>query len=441
MSGEATNTQNMEASYNAQYAISTVREGYKQTEEGVIPEDWELVPLSQTAHRITRGASPRPIESPAWFDLSSSVGWVRISDLTRSGRFLSETAQKLSEAGIRRSRPVSAGSLIMSICATVGRPIETAIDVCIHDGFVVFEQPKVDQSFLYHLLVALEPTWSKRGQTGSQMNLNTRVVNGCLVPIPSSKEEQSAIANMLSEVDSLLEQLERLIAKKKAIKTATMQQLLTGRTRLPQFAFREDGKAKGYKVSDFGKIPEDWKIVELREVSQFINGRAFALHEWRKSGAPVIRLQNLTGRGEDYYYSNLQLPEKQYCHKGDLLFMWSATFGPIIWNGDKAIFHYHIWKIECKSGYMENFLYFLLSDMTEKLKSGSSSGGTMLHVTKGTMESTLAAFPGSEEQKAIAEVLSSMDEEIRSLEERLSKTRDIKQGMMQELLTGKTRLI
>jgi type I restriction enzyme S subunit len=65
----------------------------------------------------------------------------------------------------------------------------------------------------------------------------------------------------------------------------------------------------------------------------------------------------------------------------------------------------------------------------------------MLHVTKGTMESTLAAFPGSEEQKAIAEVLSSMDEEIRSLEERLSKTRDIKQGMMQELLTGKTRLI
>ena len=212
-----------------------LREGYKRTEVGVIPEDWTVLSLSQTANRITRGASPRPIDSPIWFDAQSSVGWVRISDVTRSKRYLLETTQKLSEAGIRRSRPVSSGSLIMSICATVGRPTETRIDTCIHDGFVVFDQPKVEQSFLYHVLAALEPTWSKHGQTGSQMNLNTGLINGCLVPVPSTKEEQRAIATALSDVDALLDGLDRLIAKKRDIKQAAMQQLLTGKTRLPGF--------------------------------------------------------------------------------------------------------------------------------------------------------------------------------------------------------------
>ena len=211
--------------------------------------------------------------------------------------------------------------------------------------------------------------------------------------------------------------------------------------RLPQFALHEDGSPKGYKPSELGDIPEDWEVVTLGTASSFINGRAYSLHEWENSGTPVIRLQNLTGRGDEYYYSNLQLPEKQYCKSGDLLFMWSATFGPVIWRGPKAIYHYHIWKIACEVGYGQSYLFYLLDDMTEKLKRSSSSGGTMLHVTKEKMESTKAAFPSYEEQTAIATILSDMDAEIQALEQRLGKTRQIKQGMMQELLTGKTRLI
>src|SRR5438874_10297149 len=114
-----------------------VRPGYKQTELGVIPEDWDAIPLSRTARRITRGASPRPIDSRVWFDNVSSIRWVRISDVTRSHRYLEETTQRLSAAGVRSSRLVRSGSLIMSICATVGRPIETRIASCIHDVFVV----------------------------------------------------------------------------------------------------------------------------------------------------------------------------------------------------------------------------------------------------------------------------------------------------------------
>ena len=120
----------------------------------------------------------------------------------------------------------------MSICATVGRPVITAIDTCIHDGFVVFDSPQADIRFLYYLLKSIEDTWSKHGQTGSQMNLNTPLINGTAVYLPSKKEEQAAIAVVLSEMDAELAVLEEKLAKARAIKQGMMQELLTGRIRL-----------------------------------------------------------------------------------------------------------------------------------------------------------------------------------------------------------------
>ena len=189
-----------------------MKSGYKQTDVGVIPTDWTTRTLGELSRSVTRGASPRPIDSPEWFDERSMIGWVRISDVTKSGRYLVETTQRLSDAGVRNSRFVPSGSLIMSICATVGRPIETRIDVCIHDGFVVFDRPAVDQSFLYYVLTELEPRWSSKGQTGSQMNLNTGLIKGTKIAIPSKEDEQRAIAAALSDVDALLAKLDQLIA-------------------------------------------------------------------------------------------------------------------------------------------------------------------------------------------------------------------------------------
>ncbi|PXW91895.1 type I restriction enzyme S subunit [Sphaerotilus hippei] len=193
-------------------------------------EEWSTETLGNLAE-IQRGASPRPIDSPVWFDTNSSVGWVRISDVTSSGMYLNETTQRLSQQGIKHSRPVERGSLIMSICATVGRPVITAIDVCIHDGFVVFDSPRADKHFLYHVLQWIEPAWAKHGQTGSQMNLNTGLIRNTPVPCPAL-EEQIAIASALSGMDTDLSALESRLAKTRAIKQGMMQELLTGRTRL-----------------------------------------------------------------------------------------------------------------------------------------------------------------------------------------------------------------
>jgi type I restriction enzyme, S subunit len=192
--------------------------------------EWEVKRLKELAH-IQRGASPRPIDSPIWFNNSSSIGWVRISDVTRSGMYLYETYQRLSPLGVQHSRPVARGSLIMSICATVGRPIITKIDVCIHDGFVVFNSLHVDQLFMYYVLKWIEPDWSKHGQTGSQMNLNTELINGTTARVPPLPE-QTAIATILSDVDAAIAALEQRRNKTRDLKQAMMQELLTGRIRL-----------------------------------------------------------------------------------------------------------------------------------------------------------------------------------------------------------------
>ena len=193
-------------------------------------EEWVVKRLGDVA-RIQRGASPRPIDSPVWFDQNSSVGWVRISDVTKSGMYLRETTQRLSPLGVQYSRPVARGSLIMSICATVGRPVITKIDVCIHDGFVVFDDLQADKLFIYYTLKWIEPNWSKHGQTGSQMNLNTGLITGTEVSLPPLPE-QTAIAAVLSDMDAELATLEHRLVKTRALKQGMMQELLTGRTRL-----------------------------------------------------------------------------------------------------------------------------------------------------------------------------------------------------------------
>jgi type I restriction enzyme S subunit len=192
--------------------------------------EWEVKALGEIA-KIVRGASPRPIEDPVWFDHNSPVGWVRISDVTKSGIYLEETTQKLSQQGIEHSRPVASGNLIMSICATVGRPIITRINVCIHDGFVVFENLKANQRFIYYILKAIEPKWSEHGQTGSQMNLNTALINGTIISLPDGAE-QTAIAKILSDMDTEIDASEAKLSKARQIKQGMMQELLTGKTRL-----------------------------------------------------------------------------------------------------------------------------------------------------------------------------------------------------------------
>ncbi|MGL2703282.1 restriction endonuclease subunit S [Helicobacter pylori] len=194
-------------------------------------QNWQRVRLGDIAE-IKRGASPRPIENPKWFCTNSNVGWVRISDISKNSRFLYKTAQKLSKKGIEKSRFVKQNSLIMSMCATIGKPIITKIDTCIHDGFVVFENPKIDLNYLYYFLCYIEKEWLESGQQGSQVNLNVDLIKNKEVFCPKDLNEQAAIANVLSDVDHEIISLKNKKRQFENIKKALNHDLMSAKIRV-----------------------------------------------------------------------------------------------------------------------------------------------------------------------------------------------------------------
>lgn len=259
-----------------------------------------------------------------------------------------------------------------------------------------------------------------------------------IIKFPENKSEQKKIAQILSTTDTVIEKTQAAIAKYKAIKQGMLNDLFTRGidTKSGKLRPKQEDAPHLYKESELGWIPKEWDEEESKSVVNFINGRAYSIHEWESNGTPVIRLQNLTGSGENYYYSNLVLPESQYCKKGDLLYMWSATFGPHIWKGDKAIFHYHIWKVECSKRINQTYFYYELLRFTETVLNGSN-GSTMAHITKLGMDKRLINVPSIPEQEFILNRLLSIDKQLQTEQNYLQKLQQIKSGLMADLLSGK----
>jgi type I restriction enzyme S subunit len=144
--------------------------------------------------------------------------------------------------------------------------------------------------------------------------------------------------------------------------------------------------------------------VPLEKVADFVNGRAYKQQELLDDGKyPVLRVGNFF-TNNNWYYSDLELEKDKYCDNGDLLYAWSASFGPRIWEGEKVIYHYHIWKVVPNPAViLKKFLYYLLAWDTDALKSEQAAGSTMLHITKGAIEQRLVPIPCPEDpQKSLA---------------------------------------
>lgn len=150
-------------------------------------------------------------------------------------------------------------------------------------------------------------------------------------------------------------------------------------------------------------VKVEWK--PLGEVCRFINGRAYKQPELLEQGKyPVLRVGNFF-TNNNWYYSNLELDEDKYCDRGDLLYAWSASFGPRIWNGDKVIYHYHIWKVVPNVNIIrKKFLYYLLEWDTKALKEEHGTGSTMMHVGKGAIEKRLVPIPCPENPQKSLEI-------------------------------------
>lgn len=197
---------------------------------GVAPSHW-VVKAIKWESPVQRGASPRPIDDPVYFDDDGEYAWVRISDVTAAGMYLEKTEQRLSEIGSSLSVRMEPGSLFLSIAGSVGKPCITKIKCCIHDGFVYFPRWKGDQRFLFYIFASGEP-YKGLGKMGTQLNLNTDTVGSIVIGVPPSAE-QSAIADFLDKetaaLDGLIGTVESAIDRLTEYRQALITSAVTGK--------------------------------------------------------------------------------------------------------------------------------------------------------------------------------------------------------------------
>ena len=163
---------------------------------------WEQRKLGDLAE-IVRGASPRPISDPKWFDNDSSVGWLRIADVTAQDGRIRYLEQKISELGQEKTRVIKTPHLLLSIAATVGKPVINYVPTGVHDGFLIFLNPKFNILYTFWWLEMFREKWNKYGQPGSQVNLNSDLVKNQVINIPNEKE-QDKISSFLESLDKII---------------------------------------------------------------------------------------------------------------------------------------------------------------------------------------------------------------------------------------------
>ena len=413
--------------------------GYKQTEVGVIPEDWDIYCFSDCGYFQSGSGFPTKYQG----EQEGDYPFFKVSDMNNIGN---ENILRSSNNYISENIRNLIAAKIIPVNAIIFAKIGAAIFLerkkicfqpsCIDNNLMAYIVNNDKLYYKYAYLLFKNIKLGHLVETTALPSLSSRDIGQKKMAFPAM-EEQTAIANALSDVDALITELEKLIAKKQTIKTATMQQLLTGRTRLPQFALREDGSKKGTKQSELGEIPEDWEVVILGDISKLNMGQSPSSSNYNTKG---IGLPLIQGNADVFNRKTIirnytsQITKK--ANKGDLILSVRAPVGEVA----IAEFDCCIGRGVCAIQYNNSYLYQWLVNFESQWEK-FSKGSTFDSINAEELRVIQLVLPSDEEQTAIATILSDMDEEIQALEQRLNKTGQIKQGMMQELLTGRTRLV
>ena len=410
-----------------------MKPGFKQTEVGVIPEDWEVARLRDIAAIDEDNLSS---STP----LNYSFNYIALEDIDR-GILRGFSEEVFGSAPSRARRIIRSQDILVS---TVRPNLKSHLLftrkqgcwIC-STGFSVVRCKKgaaVPTLIFQHFFAEIIARQIDTLLTGSNYPaINRNDVGGLFIPLPPTTAEQEAIAEALGDADALIESLERLVAKKRDVKQGAMQELLTARRRLPGF----NGK---------------WETKRLGEIGVFLKGSGVKKDEAQDGTLPCIRYGEI--------YTTHEYIVRTFCswishsvaltatrlQSGDILFAGSGETKEEIgkcaafvgseeaYAGGDIVILRPFNSDSCFLG------YYLNSVPINKQKASMGQGDAIVHIGTQSLASIAVVLPSPTEQTAIATVLSDMDAELAALEAKLSKARAIKQGMMQELLTGRIRL-
>lgn len=400
-----------------------VKQGYKRTEVGVIPIDWDTNRFSEIA-LLERGKfSARPRNDPKYF--GGQTPFIQTGDVTNSSGFVTDYSQTLNEAGLAVSKVFKKDTLFFTIAANIGDVAFAAFDAACPDSLIGIT-PKlstINRGWLFHELRSRKRNFEGLATQNAQLNINLEKLNPYQLPIPPLKE-QEAIASALSDMDTLISGLDQLIAKKLDIQQASMQQLLTGQRRLPGFSGE-------WEVKRFGEV-----VVSR---SERVDPRSAGRQDF------CVELEHIeprSGRLIGQTVADESSSLKTVFKRQDVLFGKLRAYQRKYWLAERdGVCSTEIWALSCDASFLlPEFLYHSVKTDAFIEVASTAYGTHMPRSDWKVMKQFEISLPTCEEQTAIATILSDMDSELAVLEVRRDKARQLKQGMMQELLTGRIRL-
>lgn len=301
---------------------------------------------------------------------------------------------------------------------------------------VLKPKSNIDSGFLTHWFNNVD---YKTYINGSILNKLTQSnMDSIAIAVPPLFE-QTRIAKYLDKeyayIDEVIEKTRTSIEEYKKLKQSIITQAVTK-------GIRSNRKMKDSGIEWIGEIPEHWNICKQKHVIQLINGRAYSDNEFEVDGKyKILRVGNLFSNPV-WYTSSLELDPDKYCDEGDLLYAWSMSYAPVIWHGEKVIYHYHIWKTKLSPKMDKEFAYYYFIVLTEAVRAEKHET-TMGFITMGVMNNSYIAFPPIDEQIEITNYLNARCSSIENLIEKkkqlLSELESYKKSLIYEYVTGKKR--
>ncbi|MCH3933386.1 MAG: restriction endonuclease subunit S [Leuconostoc mesenteroides] len=372
---------------------------------------------------IVRGASPRPIQDPKWFDKESNIGWLRISDVTEQNGRIYHLDQHISKLGQEKTRVLTEPHLLLSIAATVGKPLVNYIKTGVHDGFLIFLDPLFEREFMFQWLEMFRPQWKKYGQPGSQVNLNSELIRNQDILIPGNTEQQK-IGSFFKQLDNLITQNERKVNLLKQLKQAYLQKIFSQELRFAGFS-------------------NAWKERKLKDVTERVRSND------GRMDLPTLTMSASSGwldqkdrfsgdisGNEKKNYTLLKKGELSYNHGNSKLAKYGVVFS--LKNYEEALVPrvYHSFKALANTS--ADFIEYMFSTKLPDRELGKlvSSGARMdglLNINYDDFMNIHITFPNYEEQILMSAFFRKLDNTIALHQQKLNLLKKQKQAYLQKM--------